>query len=298
MREYTGTASPDDDSLPDRKTGTVSTPSSAPSSILGGLLGGIASGALSVIDLTNTLSTSTPALRLPAPFANLIDFSLEEVSAYNEPGPFWRHNNIHTGEHIGTHLDAPVHWITGRNGHDVSQIPVRRLIGPAAVIDTSAEAAEDPDFLLQIADVRAWEEENGELQPGTWLLLRTGWDRFSDDEERFLNADESGSHTPGVSVECARWLGEERAITGFGVETVGIDAGNAATLNPPFPMHHYLLGNDKYGITSLQNLQKLPPTGAVLIVSPLPIVGGTASPARVIALCPTTDAPGTDAPAA
>ena len=62
-----------------------------------------------VIDLTNELSAATPTLELPAPFSNLIDFSLEEVSAYNELGPFWKHHNIHTGEHTGTHIDAPVH---------------------------------------------------------------------------------------------------------------------------------------------------------------------------------------------
>ncbi len=252
--------------------------------LLGDLLSGLASGQLEVLDLTTTLSSSTPALRLPAPFENLIDFSIEEVSAYNEPGPFWRHNNIHTGEHIGTHLDAPVHWVTGKAGHDVSQIPVNRLIGPAAVIDVTAEAEKDPDFLLEIDHVTAWEAEHGQLEPGTWLLLRTGWDQYSADKERFLNADENGSHTPGVSAACAKWLAEERPISGFGVETVGIDAGNAGALEPLFPMHHYLLGHDKYGITSLQNLDKLPATGAVIVVSPLPILGGTGSPARVLAL--------------
>ncbi len=122
---------------------------------LSGFLTGLADGSLQVIDLTTPLSSSTPALRLPAPFVNLIDFSLEEVSAYNEPGPYWRHNNIHTGEHIGTHLDAPIHWISGRDGDDVSQIPVQRLIGPAAVLDLTAQVADNPDYLLEVADVEA-----------------------------------------------------------------------------------------------------------------------------------------------
>ena len=124
-----------------------------------GFVAGLADGSLRVVDLTTPLSAATPALRLPAPFANLIDFSLEEVSAYNEPGPYWRHNNIHTGEHIGTHLDAPIHWISGRDGDDVSQIPVQRLIGPAAVLDLTDEVADDPDHLLSVAEVEAWEIE-------------------------------------------------------------------------------------------------------------------------------------------
>ena len=241
-------------------------------------------GDIEIIDLTAPLSSSTPALRLPAPFANLIDFSLDEVSAYNQPGPFWRHNNIHTGEHIGTHLDAPIHWVTGRDGNDVSEIPVQRLIGPAVVLDFAEEAANDADFLLEISHVKAWESRHGALPDHAWVLFRTGWDKYSRTEEQFLNIDESGSHTPGVSAECAQWLAEETNITGFGVETVGIDAGNGVALDPPFPAHHFLLGNDKYGITSLQNLDKLPAVGAVLIVCPLPIVGGTGSPTRVLAL--------------
>lgn len=254
------------------------------SPLLADLLAGIAGGDVELVDLTNPLSASTPTLRLPEPFANLIDFRLEEVSAYDEPGPFWRHNNIHTGEHIGTHIDAPVHWVSGREGHDVSRIPLERLVGPAAVIDLGDRVAENPDFLLEVEHVRAWEEEHGQFPEGCWLLFRTGWDRYADDRERFLNTDENGSHTPGVSAECARWLAEETPISGFGVETVGIDAGNAIGLEPAFPVHHHLLGNDKYGITSLRNLAALPPTGSVLVVSPLPIVGGTGSPARVIAL--------------
>lgn len=248
------------------------------------LLSALATGRIEMLDLTNPLSASTPTLRLPEPFANLIDFRLEEVSAYNEPGPFWKHNNIHTGEHIGTHIDAPVHWASGRDGLDVSQISLDRLVGPAAVLDFSREAGENPDFVLEIDHVRAWESVHGALRENSWLLFRTGWDQYSRDQEAFLNADESGSRTPGVSAECAEWLATQTPISGFGVETVGIDAGGAAGMNPPFPVHYHLLGNDKYGITSLQNLALLPPTGAMIVVAPLPIVGGTASPARVLAL--------------
>ena len=243
----------------------------------------IGSGTIRVVDLTNPLSSSTPTLRLPEPFANLVDFSLEQVSAYDAPGPFWKHHNIRTGEHIGTHLDAPVHWVTGKDGHDVSQIPPSRLVGPAAVMDFTAEASADPDFLLEVHHVQAWIAEHGELADGTWLLYRTGWEKYAHSQEQFLNADETGSHTPGVSAACAEWLVTSTPISGFGVETVGIDAGNAGALEPPFPAHYHLLGNDKYGVTSLQNLAELPPTGALVVVAPLPIVGGTASPARVLA---------------
>jgi kynurenine formamidase len=248
------------------------------------LLDAIATSRVEIVDLTAPLSEQTPVLRLPEPFANTISFQLEQISRYDEAGPYWYWNNIHTGEHTGTHVDAPKHWLSGRDGADVSQLALRTLVAPAAVVDMSDRTAADPDFLLRIDDVRRWETDNGPLPHGGWLLLRTGWDERSTDSERFLNADETGPHTPGVSAECARWLAEETELVGLGVETVGTDAGAAHSFTPAFPCHHYFLGAGKMGLTQLQNLALLPPTGAVLVVSPLPIVGGSGSPARVYAL--------------
>jgi len=116
---------------------------------------------IQIVDLTNKLSAETPTLRLPEPFPNLVDFSLENVAHFNDDGPFWSHNNIATGEHIGTHLDAPIHWISGKDGKDVASIEPERLIGDAVVLDFSAESAENPDFLLEIDHVKAWEAQHG-----------------------------------------------------------------------------------------------------------------------------------------
>ncbi len=248
------------------------------------LVSGLASGAVEVVDLTAVLSDRTPVIQLPEPFASTPGFSMEVLSRYDEAGPAWYWNALHLGEHVGTHFDAPVHWVTGRDGRDVAAVPPAHLVGPAVVIDRSAEAAADPDFLLEREHVEAWTGEHGPLPEGGWLLFRTGWDARSGDQETFLNADEAGPHTPGPSAECARWLAEETPIVGFGVETVGTDAGGAAGFDPPFPAHAYLLGANKYGLTQLQNLDRLPPTGSVVIVAPLPIQDGSGSPCRVLAL--------------
>jgi kynurenine formamidase len=253
-------------------------------SLLAQLVTALADGSVEVVDLTAPLSEATPILQLPEPFANTVNFSLREISRYDDRGPAWYWNDIITGEHTGTHFDAPVHWITGRGGEDISQVAPRRLVAPAVVLDEAARVAADPDFLLTIDHVREWEKSNGPLPDGGWLLYRTGWDARSGDQEEFLNADETGPHTPGIAPECARWLAEETPIIGIGVETVGTDAGAAHGFDPPFPCHSYFLGADKYGLTQLRNLDRLPPRGAVLIASPLPIVGGSGSPARVLAL--------------
>ncbi len=252
--------------------------------ILSNLITELAGSRVTIVDLTAPLSYRTPIIQLPPPFANTQGFSLQEISRYDERGPAWYWNNISAGEHVGTHFDAPVHWVTGRDGLDVSQIPSQHLIAPVVVVDKSAECAEDPNFLLHIADLEAWQQAHGPLPDGGWLLYRTGWDSRADDQASFLNADETGPHTPGVSVECARWLAEQAPIIGMGVETVGTDAGAAHSFDPPFPCHAFLLGAGKYGLTQLANLEQLPPTGAVLVVAPLPIVGGSGSPARVLAL--------------
>jgi kynurenine formamidase len=252
--------------------------------VLSDLLAGIASGGIEVIDLTAPLSDSTPILRLPEPFGNTVPFELSEISRYDERGPAWYWNDIRTGEHTGTHFDAPVHWISGRDGQDVAQVPATRLIAPAVVLDCVAEAQADPDFLLEIDHIRDWEQANGPLPAGGWLLYRTGWDARSESQRDFLNADERGPHTPGISVACARWLADEAPIQGLGVETVGTDAGGAHSFEPPFPCHSFLLGAGKYGLTQLQNVARLPATGAVVLAAPLPIVGGSGSPTRVLAL--------------
>lgn len=252
--------------------------------VLEQLLRSLTAGDTAIIDLTMPLSERTPVLQLPSPFANTQGFSLQEISHYDERGPAWAWSNIAMGEHVGTHFDAPTHWITGKEGRDVSQVPLGQLVAPAAVIDMSAECAANPDFLLEREHLDAWQRQHGPLPDGGWLLYRTGWDARAGDQVAFLNADATGPHTPGVSVACARWLAEEAPIVGLGVETVGTDAGAAHSFEPPFPCHAFLLGAGKYGLTQLANLAALPPTGAVVVVAPLPIVGGTGSPARVLAL--------------
>jgi kynurenine formamidase len=252
--------------------------------VLDALISAIRSATVEVIDLTSRLESSTPVIRLPEPFGNTQSFALHEISRYDERGPAWYWNDITTGEHTGTHFDAPVHWVTGQHGEDVAQVRLSRLIAPAVVLDFSAEAAADPDFLLEVDHIRQWEAGHGPLPAGGWLLYRTGWDARSDDQSAFLNANATGPHTPGISIACARWLAETAPIAGLGVETVGTDAGAAHSFDPPFPCHSALLGAGKYGLTQLRNLARLPATGAVVVTGPLPIIGGSGSPCRALAL--------------
>jgi kynurenine formamidase len=248
------------------------------------LLEALADGSVRVVDLTQPLSERTPVLVLPEPFANTPPLSRRTLSHFDDAGPAWAWDVLELGEHTGTHFDAPIHWISGQDGEDVASVPPSRLVGPAVVIDRTAEVAADPGYLLTVADIEAFEAEHGTIAPGSWVLFRTGWGARADDAERFLNAGADGPVSPGPDADAARWLATERELAGFGVETVGTDAGAAGGFDPPFPAHQFLLGNGRYGITQLANLDQLPPTGAVIVVAPLKLVRGTGSPSRVLAL--------------
>jgi kynurenine formamidase len=260
--------------------------SSTDTTQLTSLIEALASSRVEIVDLTQPLSESTPVIQLPPPFANTPGLTREEISRYDDRGPAWAWYTLTIGEHVGTHLDAPIHWITGKDGADVASIPPRTLVGPACVIDKTEEAEADPGYLLTVADLEAWESEHGRIPEHAWVLLRTGWGARAHDQAAFLNVGPDGPRTPGPDVDASRWLAQEREISGFGTETVGIDAGAAAGFDPPFPLHNFLLGAGRCGLTQLANLERLPLTGALLIVAPLRLVGGTGSPSRVLALVP------------
>src|SRR6185437_673303 len=243
-------------------------------------------GSVRVVDLTQPLSPDTPILPLPAQFNNTPKFRIWELSHYDDRGPAWYWNAFETGEHTGTHFDAPIHWISGKDlpNNSVDQIPARQFIGPACVLDITAQVAGNPDYLVIPSDISQWEAQYGKIQPGSWLLLRTGWSRRVGAD--YINLKDDGPHTPGFAKECSELLARERNILGVGVETVGTDAGQAATFNPPFPNHYLMHGSGKFGLAGLANLDQLPPTGAIVIAAPLKIVNGSGSPVRVIAIVP------------
>ena len=167
--------------------------------------------------------------------------------------------------------------------NSVDTIPAEHFVAPACVIDCSAEAAADPDYLLTVADIERFEAEHGRIPEGAWLLMRTDWSKKKD-PEAYQNFDETGQHTPGPSAEAVQFLVEQRNVLGFGSEAIGTDAGQGYHLRPPYPCHYTMHGAGRYGLQCLANLDLLPPTGAVLICPPLKIEKGSGSPLRVLAL--------------
>src|SRR5438094_6258348 len=141
------------------------------------LIAELEGGTLKVVDLTQPLGPATPVIGLPPIFAASPRVTIDVISRYDDKGPAWYWNTLRFGDHTGTHFDAPVHWITGKDLPDntCDTIPARRFVGPACVIDVTREVEADEDFLLMPEHVEAWEREHGRIPPNAWVLLRTGW---------------------------------------------------------------------------------------------------------------------------
>lgn len=246
------------------------------------------SGAVDVVDLTAPLGPQTPLIKLPPQIGkNTPAIEIHAISKYDKDGPFWAWNWLKLGEHSGTHFDAPVHWITGKDhlNNTTDTIPANNFVAPVCVIDCSAECAKDVDFLLTVDGVKAWEKQHGDIPAGCWVLMRSDWYKRNTSEAEFLNADENGPHSPGPTAETITYL-LSKGIIGWGNEGIGTDAGSAGGMEPPFPAHNLMHKANRYGLASLCNLDRLPPKGAILIAAPLKIVSGTGSPLRVLALVP------------
>lgn len=220
-------------------------------------------------------------------------FRLDTVSAdMTEAGYWYAANAFSAAEHGGTHLDAPYHF--ARQGATVDEIPVERLVGPAAVVDVSAAADTNPDYLVGVEDLRGWEDEHGRIPDGAVLLLRTGWGDRWPDREHYLGTSRTGPeavpelHFPGLGPDAARWLVENRDVDAVGLDTPSIDHGQSSD----FLSHRILYEAGIPGLENVARLDLLPPTGAWVVALPMKIGGGTGAPLRVVGVVPREEGGG------
>jgi kynurenine formamidase len=212
-------------------------------------------------------------------------FELKTLADGQTPGGwFYRSNALCTPEHGGTHLDAPSHFAKG--GLSADQIPLRRLIAPAAVLDVRAAAAKNPDYRLTLDDVKAWEKAHGAIPAGTIVLLRTGWSLRWPDRKAYLGDDTPGDasklHFPSYGEDAAKHLVSVRKVGALGVDTASIDYG----ASKDFVVHVIANGADVFGLENLARLDELPEWGAWVVALPMKIAGGSGGPLRIVALVP------------
>jgi kynurenine formamidase len=224
-----------------------------------------------VVDLTQILGPGTILWPDSHPF------QAETALRYEDGGAFAR--NVVTPEHAGTHLDAPVHF--DPDGMTVAEIPVGHLVAPAVMIDVSAAAHDDSDLTVEAETIAEHEDEHGEIESGSAVLLRTGWDQFVGDPETYGGADIGDLQFPGFGTSAAELL-VDRGVAGLGIDTLSVDPGHALG----FPVHHITLPAGLWHLECLVSLDRLPPRGATLFVGAIPMAEGSGSPARVLAVLP------------
>ena len=224
----------------------------------------------SVIDLTHTLSPSFPT------FFGASGITVERRYSLKKHGA--NVNWWHVIEHAGTHLDAPFHYSDA--GAPIEAIPVEQLVVPLAIVDVSAKAARNPDYAMTKQDVTDWETKNGVLPDGSCVAMHSGWVQHVSNA-RFAGKDAQGVlHFPGIHSDAAEWLLKERHIVGLAVDTLSLDHGPSKD----FKTHALWLPSGRWGIENIANLDKVPATGATLIVGAAKVKGATGAPARVFAL--------------
>jgi kynurenine formamidase len=234
-------------------------------------------------DLTHAFSTST--IYWPT---DTIGFVHEELAFGPTPaGYFYASYRYSAAEHGGTHLDAPIHFAEGRHASD--EIPLHRLIAPAAVVDLSGRAT--ADYQVTVADLTAWEAAHGQIDSGTILLVRTGWDARYADRTAYLGTARTGPdavpdlHFPGLSAEAAQWLVDNRSIAAFGLDTPSIDYGQSKD----FRAHVILYSANIPGFENVANLGQLPAVGSYVVALPMKIAKGSGGPLRIVAFVPAAE---------
>jgi kynurenine formamidase len=231
------------------------------------------------VDLTYSYSSETIYWPTAKPF------QLEEVAyGMSENGYFYSSYNYSASEHGGTHFDAPAHFAEGAPAAD--QVPLKRLIGPAVVVDVAEKAT--PDYQVQVSDFERWEQAHGPIPDGAIVLLRTGWGSRWPDRKSFLGTELTGPeavpelHFPGLSPDAAQWLVEERRIDAIGIDTPSIDYGQSKT----FETHRILYRTNMPGFENIAHLDQLPEAGSYVVALPMKIAGGSGGPLRIVAFIP------------
>jgi len=231
------------------------------------------SGFRAIVDLTHSINTQTPAFEASAKSP----FSAKTVATIEKDQYFAR--SISLPEHFGTHIDAPAHFARGM--WTVDQIPPERLIGSLVVLDVSAGVKKNPDYLISVEDIAAWEHANGQIPAGAVVIAHTGWDARWSFVKDFRNSDSKGVlHFPGYSLDAAKFLVEGRSIYGLGIDTLSIDYGRSTD----YPVHKYVLAHSVYQLEDVANLEHVPASGSIAMVSPMKLEGGSGSPVRIFAL--------------
>jgi kynurenine formamidase len=231
-----------------------------------------------LIDLTHTFDAQNVFWPTAKPFV-----WNREAWGKASGGYWYASASFEASEHLGTHMDSPIHFAEGAQTTDT--VSIKSLIGPAAVIDITKAAAANTNYELSSADIEGWEKANGRIPAGTIVLVRTGWSKFWPDRAKYMGTAAQGDvqnlRFPGISPAAAKLL-VARRVDGVGIDTASLDHGPSKN----FETHRILNGAGIYGLENVASMDKLPAVGATLIALPMKIRNGTGGPVRIVAVLP------------
>jgi len=244
-------------------------------SLNAGALEDVMKGKSTIIDMTYPLNEKNAYW----PIGQYTSFTYEVIANIKKDRVF--SGKYYTPEHLGTHMDAPNHFELGQPSID--KIPFEQLVGPAVVIPICEKTVSDPDYTLSVSDILLWEKDYGPIPEGSIVMLNTGWGKRWDNFGDYKNCDKKGvMHFPGYSKDAAKYLVEQRNIKGIGIDTLSGDCG----ISSDFQVHHIINGAGKFILENVANLDEVPPKGAILILAPIKIEGGSGGQCRIWAVLP------------
>jgi len=223
-----------------------------------------------VVDLTHAMHEDFPT------YLGQSQFHRRKQLRYSERGI--NIDTITTSEHVGTHIDAPLHF--SEDGQSVDEIPIASLIAPLCVVDIREKVSADADAELTLDDLMMWTERHGSVPPNACVAMLSGWASFVE-TARFRNADQAGiMHFPGIHPEVADYLLEETEAVGLAVDTLSLDKG----ISRDFRTHRAWLPAGGWGLECLASLDMVPASGSTIMVGAPKHRGGTGGAARAFAL--------------
>ncbi|WP_193180138.1 cyclase family protein [Nisaea sediminum] len=229
----------------------------------------MAKGHNRVEDMTHTLHRDFPT------YFGAPQFSMEQKFNYAEHK--FNLFEYTVNEHTGTHIDAPLHF--SADGTSVDEIPVSNLVAPLCVIDIAARAADNPDAQVTPDDIRDWKAKHGDIPENACVAMHSGWGGKVN-TDAFRGFDGKAQHYPGFHVEAVKLLMEETGASSIAVDTLSLDYG----MSGDFATHYAWLPTGRFGIECIANLDKVPASGATLVVGAPKHKGGTGGPARIFAM--------------
>jgi kynurenine formamidase len=174
----------------------------------------------------------------------------------------------------GTHVDPPAHF--DEKGITMDEIPLKQMILPLIVLDDTPYLAKDPDHAFSVADLKTWEKKHGRIPPRAFVALRTDmYKDWNENPERFKR-----EKFPAWAFETIKFLYEQRGVIATGHESMDTDTTDKMLSET------YILQRGHYQIEVMANLDKVPPKGALIVVTWPKVRKGLGFPARAFAVLP------------